>query len=100
MDPVRGHDLLSPLTRADFLKEICQDLSCYLGKLSHLEVNAAPKKSTLPCANQHRPSSLFRALSSRPWSASVPKAPWAGKRASSNSKTSSWAWIPPPSPCA
>ncbi|CAO0821341.1 hypothetical protein DFAR_2280015 [Desulfarculales bacterium] len=33
-----------------------------MGKLSHLEASAAPKRSTLSYANQHRPSSLFRAL--------------------------------------
>ncbi|CAO0822790.1 hypothetical protein DFAR_3290038 [Desulfarculales bacterium] len=62
MDPVRGHALLSPLTRADFLKEICQGLSCCLGKLSHLGVSAAQKRSTLSYANQHRPSALSLAL--------------------------------------
>ncbi|CAO0823178.1 hypothetical protein DFAR_340061 [Desulfarculales bacterium] len=62
MDPIRSHALLSPLARANFLREICQGLSCGLGKLSHLEVSAAPKKSTLSYANQHRPSTLFRTL--------------------------------------
>ncbi|CAO0820413.1 hypothetical protein DFAR_1540064 [Desulfarculales bacterium] len=62
MDPVRGHAFLSSLARADFLRESCQGLFCCLGKLSHLEVSAAPKRSTLSYANQHRPSSLFRAL--------------------------------------
>ncbi|CAO0820374.1 hypothetical protein DFAR_1540025 [Desulfarculales bacterium] len=33
-----------------------------MGKLSHLGIIAAPKRSTLSYANQHRPSSLFRAL--------------------------------------
>ncbi|CAO0823401.1 hypothetical protein DFAR_3690041 [Desulfarculales bacterium] len=50
------------LARVDFLRESCQSLSCYLGKLSHFGVSAAPKKSTLSYANQHRPSPLFRAL--------------------------------------
>ncbi|CAO0821155.1 hypothetical protein DFAR_2180004 [Desulfarculales bacterium] len=54
--------LFCHLARADFLREICPGLSCCLGKLSHLEVSAVPKKSTLSYANQHRPSSLFRAL--------------------------------------
>ncbi|CAO0822207.1 hypothetical protein DFAR_2870044 [Desulfarculales bacterium] len=54
--------LFCHLVRADFLREICLGLPCCLGKLSHLGVNAAPKKFTLPYANQHRPSSLFRAL--------------------------------------
>ncbi|CAO0821995.1 hypothetical protein DFAR_2770016 [Desulfarculales bacterium] len=50
------------LAKADFLREICQGLSCCMGKLSHLGVNVAPKRSTLSYANQHRSSSLFRAL--------------------------------------
>ncbi|CAO0820282.1 hypothetical protein DFAR_1470027 [Desulfarculales bacterium] len=54
--------LFCHLARADSLREICQSLFCCLDKLSHLEVSAAPKRSTLPYANQHRPSSLFRAL--------------------------------------
>ncbi|CAO0822801.1 hypothetical protein DFAR_320003 [Desulfarculales bacterium] len=36
-------------------REICQGLSCCLGKLSHLEVSAVPKRPTLSYANQHRP---------------------------------------------
>ncbi|CAO0820788.1 hypothetical protein DFAR_1880012 [Desulfarculales bacterium] len=84
--------LFCHLARADFLREICQGFACCLGKLSHLRVSAAPKKSTLSYVNQHRPSALFRALffsSIKPWITSVPKAPWAGKRAHSHSRTSS-----------
>ncbi|CAO0824822.1 hypothetical protein DFAR_940016 [Desulfarculales bacterium] len=55
--------LFCHLARADFLREICQGFSCCMGKLSHLGASAAPKKSTLFYANQHRPSFLFRALS-------------------------------------
>ncbi|CAO0823360.1 hypothetical protein DFAR_3680005 [Desulfarculales bacterium] len=36
--------LFCHLARADFLREICQGLSCFLGKLSHFGVNAAPKR--------------------------------------------------------
>ena len=54
--------LFCHLARADSLREICHGLSCCLGKLSHLGVSAAPKRSTLSYANQHRPSALFRAL--------------------------------------
>ncbi|CAO0824703.1 hypothetical protein DFAR_850001 [Desulfarculales bacterium] len=54
--------LFCHLARADSLREICQGLLCCMGKLSHLGVIAVPKKSTLFYANQHRPSSLFRAL--------------------------------------
>ncbi|CAO0819908.1 hypothetical protein DFAR_110002 [Desulfarculales bacterium] len=50
------------LARADFLRDICQDFSCCMGKLSHLGVSAAPKKSKLFYTSQHRPSFLFRAL--------------------------------------
>jgi len=54
--------LFCHLAKADSLREICQGLSCCQGKLSHLGVSAAPKKSTLSYANQHRPSALFRDL--------------------------------------
>lgn len=54
--------LFCHLAKADSLREICQGLSCCLGKLSHLGVSAAPNRSTLSYANQHRPSALFRAL--------------------------------------
>ncbi|CAO0823517.1 hypothetical protein DFAR_3740015 [Desulfarculales bacterium] len=50
------------LARADSLEEICQGLICCLDKLSHLGMSVAPKRSTLSYNNQHRPSSLFRAL--------------------------------------
>ncbi|CAO0824738.1 hypothetical protein DFAR_860001 [Desulfarculales bacterium] len=62
MGPVRGHGLLLPLVRANFLRESCRDISCFLGKLSYLEVSAAPKRSTLSYANQHKPLVLFRVL--------------------------------------
>ncbi|CAO0819864.1 hypothetical protein DFAR_1150022 [Desulfarculales bacterium] len=60
-----------------------------MGKLSHLEVSAAPRRSTLSYANQHRPSSLFRVLFFKAMERFRAKAPRAGKRASSNSRTSS-----------
>lgn len=47
---------------ADSLREICNGLSCCLGKLTHLGLKAAPKRSTLSYANRHRPASLFEAL--------------------------------------
>ncbi|CAO0820872.1 hypothetical protein DFAR_190002 [Desulfarculales bacterium] len=59
---MRGHAFLSSLARAAFLREICLSLPYCLGKLSHLKVSAAPKRSTLFYANQHRPLSLFRAI--------------------------------------
>ncbi|CAO0822689.1 hypothetical protein DFAR_3240002 [Desulfarculales bacterium] len=54
--------LFCHLARANSLKDICQGLSCCMGKLPHLEVSAVPKRSTLSYANQLRPSSLFRVL--------------------------------------
>lgn len=47
---------------ADSLREICNGLSCCLGKLTHLGLEKAPKRSTLAYANRHRPASLFEAL--------------------------------------
>ncbi|CAO0819973.1 hypothetical protein DFAR_1260026 [Desulfarculales bacterium] len=61
------------LARANSLREICQVLSCCMGKLSHLGVSTAPKRSTLSYTNQHRPSSLFRVLFFKAWRASVPQ---------------------------
>ncbi|CAO0820848.1 hypothetical protein DFAR_1960001 [Desulfarculales bacterium] len=95
--------LFCHLARADFLREICQGLSCCLGKLSHLWVSAPPKRSTLSYANRHRPSALFRALffkAMERFRAQCSLDSWIGKRANSNSRTSSCAWTPPPSPYA
>ncbi len=50
------------LARADSLREICGGLSCCLGKLTHLGVGRAPKRSTLSYANGHRPAALYEAL--------------------------------------
>lgn len=47
------------VARADSLREICNGLACCLGKLTHLGVARAPKKSTLSYANEHRPAALF-----------------------------------------
>jgi len=54
--------LFCQLARADSLREICNGLSCCLGKLVHLGVNTAPNKSTLSYANEHRPAALFEDL--------------------------------------
>ena len=54
--------LFCQLARADSLREICNGLSCCLGKLVHLGVTKAPNKSTLSYANEHRPAALFEAL--------------------------------------
>ncbi|CAO0824218.1 hypothetical protein DFAR_510006 [Desulfarculales bacterium] len=68
-----------PSGRANSLRDLCQGLSYCLGKLSYLGVSAAPTRSTLSYANQNRPSPCSEPCSSKPWSASVLKAPWAEK---------------------
>jgi IS4 transposase len=50
------------LARTDSLREICNGLSCCLGRLVHLGVERAPNKSTLSYANEHRPAALFEDL--------------------------------------
>jgi hypothetical protein len=54
--------LFCHLARADSLREICNGLACCLGKLNHLGIERAPKKSTLAYANQHRPAELYESL--------------------------------------
>jgi IS4 transposase len=54
--------LFCQMARTDSLREICNGLSCCLGKLVHLGVEKAPSKSTLSYANQHRPAALFEDL--------------------------------------
>lgn len=54
--------LFCQLAKADSLREICNGLSCCLGKLVHLGVKNAPNKSTLSYANQHRPAALYQDL--------------------------------------
>ena len=54
--------LFCQLGRADSLREICHGLECCLGKLAHLGIARAPRRSTLAYANQHRPAKLFEDL--------------------------------------
>jgi hypothetical protein len=54
--------LFSQLAHADSLREICNGLACCLGKLKHLGVDGAPKRSTLSYANEHRPAALYEEL--------------------------------------
>jgi len=54
--------LFCQLSRTDSLREICNGLSCCLGKLIHLGIDRAPLRSTLSYANQHRPAALFEDL--------------------------------------
>ena len=54
--------LFCHLAHADSLRLICNGLSCCLGKLKHLGMAAAPSKSGLAYANEHRPAMLFQQL--------------------------------------
>lgn len=54
--------LFCQLARADSLREICNGLSCCLGKLIHLGIKKSPNKSTLSYANEHRPAELYEDL--------------------------------------
>jgi hypothetical protein len=51
--------LFCQLGRAHSLREICGGLASVEGKLNHLGIGAAPKRSTLAYANAHRPAALF-----------------------------------------
>lgn len=54
--------LFCHLAGADSLREICNGLSCCLGKLTHLGLDRNPNKSTLAYANAHRRADLFEDL--------------------------------------
>jgi len=54
--------LFCQLGRAQSLREIVGGLAACQGKLQHLGVEAAPKRSTLAYANQHRPWELFQSI--------------------------------------
>lgn len=54
--------LFSQLAHADSLREICNGLACCEGKLVHLGIGKAPRRSTLSYANEHRPAAMFEAL--------------------------------------
>ena len=54
--------LFCQLGRAHSLREICQGLSSCEGKLSHLGINEAPKRSSLAYANEHRCWELYQKL--------------------------------------
>jgi len=57
-----GSMLFCQLSHAASLRDICNGLSCCLGKLIHLGITRSPKKSTLSYANEKRPASLFEDL--------------------------------------
>lgn len=44
------------------LREICQGLAASEGKLKHLGIPCAPKRSTLAYANEHRPWELYQTV--------------------------------------
>jgi hypothetical protein len=54
--------LFCQLAHADSLREICNGLSCCLGKLKHIGIDKAPKKSTLSYANENRTADLYEDL--------------------------------------
>ncbi|CAO0824295.1 hypothetical protein DFAR_570008 [Desulfarculales bacterium] len=82
--------LFCHLVRADFLREICQGLSYCLGKsCSTLRLTWPQKGPYCPTPTSIGPRPCSEPCSSKPWSASVFQVPWAGKRARSNSRTSS-----------
>jgi hypothetical protein len=54
--------LFCQMAQAKSLREICGGLACTMGKLRHLGMRDAPKKSTLSYANAHRPWRMFRDL--------------------------------------
>ena len=54
--------LFCQLAHADSLREICNGLSCCLGKLKHVGIDRAPNKSTLSYANENRTADLYEDL--------------------------------------
>lgn len=50
------------LGQAQSLREICGGLATCLGKLKHLGVATAPRRSTLSYANKHRPWQLYQQM--------------------------------------
>ncbi len=57
--------LFCQLGRAHSLREICGGLACCQGRLKHLGVPVAPKRSTLAYANEDRPWELYRTVFER-----------------------------------
>jgi len=52
--------LFCQMAGANSLREICGGLSTAMGKLIHLGLKEAPKRSTLAYANEHRPWEVFQ----------------------------------------
>ncbi len=57
--------LFCHLGKAQSLREICGGLAASEGKLRHLGVGEAPKRSTLSYANEHRPWEIYRSIFER-----------------------------------
>ncbi|MGH9439956.1 MAG: IS4 family transposase [Terriglobia bacterium] len=60
--------LFCQLGQAHSLREICGGLAACEGKLRHLGLREAPKRSTLGYANEHRPWQLFESVFQRLYS--------------------------------
>lgn len=54
--------LFCHLAKAESLREICNGLSCCIGKLLHLGISKSPNKSVLSYANEHRNSDVYKDL--------------------------------------
>jgi hypothetical protein len=54
--------LFCQLSQASSLRDICNGLSCCLGKLVHVGITRSPNKSTLSYANEKRPAALYEDL--------------------------------------
>lgn len=54
--------LFCQLAQARSLREICGGLASCVGKLQHLGVMRAPKRSTLAYANEHRPWQIYQTV--------------------------------------
>jgi hypothetical protein len=54
--------LFCQLGQAHSLREICGGLAGCFGKAKHMGIQAAPKRSTLSYANQHRPWQLYEKI--------------------------------------
>lgn len=54
--------LFCQLGQAHSLREICGGLAATEGRLRHLGLDGAPKRSTLAYANQHRPWQLYQSV--------------------------------------
>jgi hypothetical protein len=61
LGPVCGHAVL-PSGAGAVVAEICGGLAASEGKLRHLGLPDAPKRSTLAYANEHRPWQLYRSV--------------------------------------